>query len=191
MADGGSKTARYVPDFPLPPYSYVTGRFPHPTRDEAGHSFGHTFKVSVAPSEDTWPRCREYLLGIDLFNFGYYWEAHEVWEAVWNACGRRGKTADFVKGLIKLAAAGVKAREGRAAGVRTHADRAAALFEKILAASDAQPTFFGLGLATLGDEARRLATDADLLVERAAPRSAPNEPVIPILELVLAPDFNR
>ena len=33
-----------------------------------------------------------------LFNAGYYWEAHEVWEGLWHAYGRRGATADVLKG---------------------------------------------------------------------------------------------
>ena len=45
-----------------------------------------------------------------------YWEAHEAWEELWHACGRMGPTADFLRGLIKLAAAGVKVREGRPRG---------------------------------------------------------------------------
>jgi hypothetical protein len=57
---------------------------------------------------------RAYLRGIDLFNFGYWWESHEAWEGLWRACGRRGPAADFLKGLIKLAAAGVKASTGTA-----------------------------------------------------------------------------
>jgi hypothetical protein len=57
-----------------------------------------------------------YLRGIDLFNHGFYWESHEAWEAVWISAGRRGSVADFLKALIKVAAAGVKAREGREAG---------------------------------------------------------------------------
>ena len=39
----------------------------------------------------------------------------------------------MLKGLIKLAAAGVKAREGRAAGVARHAKRAVELFRKVRA----------------------------------------------------------
>ena len=63
-----------------------------------------------------------------LFDAGYYWEAHEVWETLWHAAGRRGPTADILRGLIKLAAAGVKVRERREAGVRTHARRASECF---------------------------------------------------------------
>ncbi|MBI1348759.1 DUF309 domain-containing protein [bacterium] len=65
---------------------------------------------------------------IDLFNHGYYWEAHEAWEALWVAVGRSGPVADLLKGLIKLAAAGVKLRAGNAAGVQRHAQRARQLF---------------------------------------------------------------
>ena len=53
--------------------------------------------------------------GVALFNAGYYWEAHEAWEGLWHAYGRRGPTADVLKALIKLAAAGVKVREGQRA----------------------------------------------------------------------------
>ena len=64
---------------------------------------------------------------IELFNAGYYWEAHEAWEGLWHAHGRRGATADLIKGLIKLAAAGVKVRERRPRGVITHSRRAASV----------------------------------------------------------------
>jgi predicted metal-dependent hydrolase len=65
---------------------------------------------------------------MDLFNHGYYWEAHEAWESLWHAAGRTGPVADFLKGLIKLAAAGVKVAEGNQDGARSHAKRAAELF---------------------------------------------------------------
>lgn len=65
---------------------------------------------------------------VDLFNHGYYWEAHEVWEHEWIAAGRCGPWADLIKGCIKLAAAGVKAREGRPAGIVRHGMRAKELF---------------------------------------------------------------
>jgi len=77
---------------------------------------------------DAWPKSTAYLRGVELFNAGYYWEAHEAWEALWHAHGRLGPTATVLKGLIKLAAAGVKIREGRAYGARTLALRAAAHF---------------------------------------------------------------
>ncbi|MDQ2943268.1 MAG: DUF309 domain-containing protein [Candidatus Dormibacteraeota bacterium] len=41
--------------------------------------------------------------GIDLFNSGRYWDAHEAWEQEWMP-DRRGPDAGFYKGLIQVAA---------------------------------------------------------------------------------------
>lgn len=41
--------------------------------------------------------------GIELFNSGRYWDAHEVWEREWTP-DRRGPDAGFYKGLIQVAA---------------------------------------------------------------------------------------
>src|SRR6202162_2500547 len=41
--------------------------------------------------------------GIDLFNSGRYWDAHEAWEHVW-MLDRKGPDAGFYKGLIQVAA---------------------------------------------------------------------------------------
>ena len=46
------------------------------------------------------------LYGIDLFNHGFYWEAHEAWEGLWIACARRGPTATYLQAFITAAAAG-------------------------------------------------------------------------------------
>jgi hypothetical protein len=96
--------------------------------------------------------------GIDLFNGGCYWEAHETWEALWHAAGRVGPTADFLKGLIKLAAAGVKLREGRPAGLRRHADRARELFFGLPATEpNASWRRWGLPPEQLAQWAKRIA----------------------------------
>ena len=84
-----------------------------------------------------------------------YWEAHmKSWEQLyWHACGRQGESADFLKALIKLAAAGVKHREGKPAGVHSHAQRAAILWRGLAAAQD---VFFGLRLAELVERAEQI-----------------------------------
>jgi hypothetical protein len=157
---------RYLPHRPLPPYSYVTGLSPHPTSDPRGHSFGR-HEQPAAPLEEATYRANEtYLLGLDLFNHGFYWEAHEAWEALWHAAGQRGPVADFLKGLIKLAAAGVKAREGRVAGVRMHAQRAAELFRGL---PQAQPPYCGLSPAVLSDAADHIAGEAEQFAGAGAP----------------------
>ncbi|MGE0377664.1 MAG: DUF309 domain-containing protein [Planctomycetaceae bacterium] len=147
---GASPVPRWAPEFAFPPYTYVPGRAPHPVSDPAGHMYGE----HAEPAEllvDDWPSCRAYLRGIDLFNHGYYWEAHEVWESLWHAAGRTGPTADFLKGLIKLSAAGVKTLEGSPTGRARHARRAAELLRRAAIGLnvDEQGRFMGLLLLDL------------------------------------------
>lgn len=146
-----------TPERPFPPYSYVPGGpWPHPIRSPDGHSSGHRPpEPPPIPPGDGWRYSREYLSGMALFDAGYYWESHEVWEGLWNAHGRKGPVADVLKALIKLAAAGVKVREGQPRGVSTHAGRAATLFEAV--ASLGEPHELGLDLVQLAAIARGLA----------------------------------
>jgi uncharacterized protein len=130
---------------PLPAYSYFPGcAWPHPNRSSGGH-----VKKDLAggglrsPVDKRWWSTK-FLRGVELFNAGYYWEAHEVWEELWHVERRQGPTAEVLKALIKLAAAGVKVREGRENGVRTHCHRAAASFAA--AAGQGGPRQLGLDL---------------------------------------------
>jgi hypothetical protein len=161
---------RLLPDEPLPPYSYVSGFHPHPNRDPAGHSYGEEPTGIEAPTSTDWRTCRAYLYGIDLFNYGFYWEAHEAWESVWLAAGRRGPMADFLKGLIKLAAAGVKGREGRPDGVLRHARRAQQLFEQVAAADTRESDQY------LGQDIGELTRLAERLSEAPPERFAAPDP---------------
>jgi len=114
-----------------------------------------------------WRVSSDYLFGIDLFNHGFYWEAHEIWEQLWIACGRSGQEADFLKGLIKLAAAGVKVREGRPIGVQRHASRARELFQLVSENMIAGLTAHmgGLDLNVLCDAAEMISTNANRIVD--------------------------
>jgi hypothetical protein len=151
---------RLVPDEPLPPYSYVPGQFPHPTADPAGHSFGMSPALPAPVEPDEWRLCRPYLYGIDLFNRGYYWESHVAWESLWLACGRRGTVANFLKGLIKLAAAGVKALQGMPTGEKSHSGRAAELWRGVIQSLEKESELFmGLNLRELIDAAETIHRD--------------------------------
>jgi hypothetical protein len=174
---------RLLPDVPFPPYSFAPGRSPHPVSDPAGHSFGVTHRPEPF-DPDQWHRHRDYLRGHDLFNHGYYWEAHEAWEGLWHACGRRGPVADLLKGLIRLAAAGVKAREDRPAGVASHAAAAAGLFRRVAdALNDPAARPLGLDLAELRDCARQAAA----LASTVPPDGA--DTVAPVFAFVLRPQL--
>lgn len=73
---------------------------------------------------ENWSETEAFRWGLRLFDAGYYWEAHEAWESVWNSLPRHSSEAAFVQGLIKLAASGVKCLEGNRAGAVRHARRA-------------------------------------------------------------------
>jgi len=48
------------------------------------------------------------LYGIDLYNFAYWWESHEVFECLWHAAGHDTEQGNFFQALIQLAAANLK-----------------------------------------------------------------------------------
>ena len=114
---------------PLPRYRHVPGQSPHPMSDPYGHRLMGLIFDEPPIDLTHWRASTAYRYAIDLFNHGFYWEAHEVWEGLWRGVGRRGMAADFLKGLIHLAAAGVKSRQGNPKGVVKHAERAKELFE--------------------------------------------------------------
>ena len=141
---------------PLPPYAYVPGHdLPHPVTYPRGHSYRavhdqargglSTFVLPAHLPADPASRRRvlvatlaadpQWLYALDLFNGGWYWESHEAWESFWNALGRSTPEARFVQGLIHLAAAAVKIREGKPNGVARHTQRA----RELLAGSRAAP----------------------------------------------------
>jgi uncharacterized protein len=125
------RIAPLAPGAELPPYAYVPGRRPHPTRDPQGHGHGQLEGPPPAPLDPiAWHQSRPYLRGIELFEHGYYWEAHEVWEGLWIVGGREGAVAELLRGLILLAAAGVKIRQGRGRGAATLGARAQRCFER-------------------------------------------------------------
>lgn len=159
----------------LPAYSYVPGMFPHPFREPQGHSYGKEPPPAAPVTADKWRDSAAYLHACDLFDSGYYWEAHEAWESLWLAAGRHGETADFLKGLIKLAAAGVKAREGNVAGVRRHSSRAIELLEAVRQSHGEAP-FLGISLRELIGQIQQIASAPESIID---PREFPVVVVIP------------
>jgi hypothetical protein len=173
IAAGTRKSLTVSPDSTtaFPPYAFVPGgHWPHPRSSPGGHSFGHRAPKVEPADADRGSSSPSFLRAVALFNAGYYWEAHEVWEGLWHAHGRRGATAELLKGLIKLAAAGVKVREGQEHGVRTHARRAGESF----AAARQQGGSFQLGLDL--DDWIELAKD--LADNPPSDRGMPDEPVV-------------
>ena len=57
-----------------------------------------------------------YLAGIELFNRGEFFEAHEVWEDLWHECGSADRR--FYQALIQAAVAAHHWGRGNAAGAK-------------------------------------------------------------------------
>ena len=160
MIEVDSEVPRLLPGAPVPDYTYVPGTgVPHPIRDPNGHSYGRKGNGANAPKSlvpNEWANNRTYLLAIDFFNLGFYWEAHEEWERLWRVSGADTPVGRFLKGLIKLAAAGVKVREKSIHGVRRNAASAGEVFAD--SAAEAGTDFFcGLEFTNLQFAADRAA----------------------------------
>lgn len=148
---------RLIPAAELPHYTFSPGQgLPHPYRDPKGHSYGQK-RVTPKPLVDVkWAENRAYLLALDYFNYGYYWEAHEEWERLLRSSGQDSPVGRFLKGLVKLSAAGVKVREGSIHGVRRHAASAGEVFADVAAEVD-RDRFCGLEFTHLQFAADRAA----------------------------------
>ena len=93
---------------PFPPYRYIPGRTPHPRRHPLGHSHGQPEPTGQLFPADRWGISDDYRYGVDLYNFAYWWESHEIFEAFWHASGRDSEQGNFFQALIQLAAANLK-----------------------------------------------------------------------------------
>jgi hypothetical protein len=130
---------------PLPPYRYVPGLHPHPTR----HPTGHSYQPSPTPnchapwSPGDWRDLDDWLYGVDLFNRFYFWEAHEAWEGLWAAAGPDGAAALLLQGLIQITAALLKTHMRAISGARTLAIQG---LTRLHRSAMIRPTLLGLDL---------------------------------------------
>jgi uncharacterized protein len=156
---------RLLPTAELPAYTYIPGSgTPHPIRDPRGHSYNRKSRNARPLVPEAWAENRHFLLAIDYFNLGYYWEAHEEWERLWRASGPETAVGRFLKGLVKLSAAGVKVRENSIHGVRRHAASAGEVFADVAAEAGSE-RFCGLQFTMLqfaADRAAQLSYRNDL-----------------------------
>lgn len=118
MNDTTDSQRRYT-DCPFPAYRFRPGQNPHPTRDPQGHSHAAPAPQVAQFDAEHWHACQEFLYGVDLFNHGYWWEAHEAWEAVWIAADRYTPIGFFVQGLIQAAASLLKHSLGQEKGAQS------------------------------------------------------------------------
>lgn len=93
---------------PFPAYRYVPGRTPHPRRDPGGHSYGRPEPRATPLDPAAWSASTTYLYGADLYNFAYWWEAHEYFEVLWQMTDKEGPLGQTLQGLIQIAAGNLK-----------------------------------------------------------------------------------
>ncbi|MCR9122384.1 MAG: DUF309 domain-containing protein [Phyllobacteriaceae bacterium] len=90
---------------PLPPYAHVPGRN---ARHEEGRWDDVRATAEPGMGAEALAASPAFIAGMDFFENGFFWEAHEVWEAVWMACPPNSAEHRFVQALIQLANAELK-----------------------------------------------------------------------------------
>ncbi len=106
---------RYT-QIPFPPYRYLPTVNPHPGIHPEGHSYGREEpKVKFSPPQE-WKKNEAYLYGVDLYNHGFWWEAHEAWESVWLCTPKLDAYGQFLQSLIQYSAALLKMYGGNLNG---------------------------------------------------------------------------
>ena len=148
---------RYAPGRAFPPYAFLPGRDPHPTRDPAGHSFGHEEPPPPYLAPERWRENEPYLVGVDLYNHGFLWEAHESWEGLWHVSKPDVRQALYLQALIQCAAAWLKIPMGQPAGVQKLSELALA---KLAEVERAGSPYMGLELGPFRAAVRAFAARA-------------------------------
>ena len=155
---------RYAPNHEFPPYAFLPGRDPHPTRNPEGHSYveGAETPPPYFEAED-WRANEEYLFGVDLYNHGYLWEAHEAWEGVWIVSKHDDEQRETLQGLIQCSAAALKLRLEEPRGFGKLSGAGLARLESVCA-SESMP-YMGFDVAAYARDWREFAagepTDAE------------------------------
>lgn len=153
---------RYLPGRSFPSYIFVPGENPHPKKS-GGHMEGEKDPVSPPLDPHSPGESDFFRYSLDLFNHGYYWEAHVYLESLWNAHERKGPVSDFLKALIKLSAAGVKINLKQNQSAREHLDRALELFREVEALVG--NPYLGFDINFLCSEIRKIPSENPALFE--------------------------
>lgn len=99
--------AKRYSEINLPEFRYISGQGPHPRHLPRGSHLPELpppLPLSVA----SWQDSVHYRYAVDLFNYRYWWEAHEVLEGLWVVAKRETPTGVFLQGLIQVSAALLK-----------------------------------------------------------------------------------
>lgn len=106
--------------------------------------------AETSATHDVFEEARLFHEGIDLFNRGQWFDAHEVWEDIWHMAA--GEKKRFYQGLIQCAVTIEHIRRGNPRGVRS-------------VYATAIPKFEGLPDVYMGVPVKRLLTDLESVVK--------------------------
>jgi hypothetical protein len=124
--------ALFLPKLPFPPYRFVPGHAPHPFAHRDGYAYGERPEAPPFRTPGQWKRNRPFLRGVDFFNRGWWWEAHEAWESYWHVtAGKDSQQHDLFKGLIQLAACALNRERRSDEGAARLLFSAITLLEKV------------------------------------------------------------
>jgi len=144
----------------FPKYRYIPSVNPHPGIHPEGHSYQKPEeKIEYLPPEN-WARNEHYLYGIDLFNHGYWWEAHEAWEGIWLTTKKLDLYGQYLQALIQFSAGFLKLYSGTKAGFDKLFKEAQGRFQFCLRELGDRHRFMGLNLV---EWQTRLETFANLV----------------------------
>ena len=87
-----------------PPYAFLPGQTP----EHAGQELSVIRATVAGVPADRLTTTAAWTFGLDFLRDGYFWEAHEVLEAVWLALPPNSAERVLCQGLIQLANAGLK-----------------------------------------------------------------------------------
>ena len=131
-------------DLALPGQRHVPGSGSMP--DKAPLEAAKALAPAVTRRE-TWQDNPAYLYGHDLLDAGFYWEAHEVWEAVWLNCPPNSVERLLLRMLIQRANARLKLVMGRPQAAQRLAEEAEALRTELQARMDGAVSFMGVNVS--------------------------------------------
>lgn len=107
----------------FPKRRYIPGQGLHLKRDSKGSHLPEIPSSTIRFAAESWQRSEPYLYAIDLFNYRYFWEAHEVLEGLWFDAGKKTPTGIFVQGIIQISAALLKETQSNHKGALSLADK--------------------------------------------------------------------
>ena len=137
---------------PFPSYRFLPGKNPHPRRNPLGHSYDQPEPKLLAFPPEGWQRAEDYLYGIDLYNFAYWWECHEVFEGLWHAVGHHSVQGNFFQALIQLAAANLKRFLGNEQAAQKLARSGLARLQNL------PQLYMGIDVVALSESCRAIST---------------------------------